>query len=32
VGFAVTIIVSLLTPKPPESIRRFVEDLRYPRA
>ncbi|MFO1337315.1 MAG: VC_2705 family sodium/solute symporter [Burkholderiaceae bacterium] len=31
VGLAVTVLVSLLTPRPPEAVQAFVEGLRYPR-
>jgi len=29
-GFAVCVLVSLMTPAPEASVRRFVRDLRYP--
>jgi len=31
VAFAVTVLVSLITPAPPESVQRMVEQLRYPK-
>jgi cation/acetate symporter len=30
-NFAVMWVVSLLTPPPPEEVRRMVESIRYPR-
>ena len=31
VGLVVIVLVSLVTPRPPETVQAFVEDLRYPR-
>ncbi|HEV8689676.1 MAG TPA: sodium:solute symporter family protein [Ideonella sp.] len=31
VGLVATVLVSLVTPRPPETVRAFVEGLRYPR-
>ena len=31
-NFVVTIVISLVTPRPPEEVQELVERVRYPRA